>query len=181
MTRHDEINELHSDADSVEDDPQTYLTYKSKAVKTGYGIINNLGLPLPAAPSVEAKDWQLPQSLNDIRDEDLSRHLAIWTNLWAYADFHEAEIRSNVEALKASVKDRMYAGLLAVPKAKDVTLTDRKAEAAMSPQIRKLEVRLVHMEAAHRMIAALKNGYEQKYKAISREIARREQCDWGTN
>ena len=155
--------------------PDNLLTFQSKGVILAHQVLDKLGLPLPSDPTPEARELTLPQNLGSLADEEISQHLAMWTNLIASASYREAIASSNAVATAEEVKVRVRKYLLAWPaEDKKTTVTEREAKAHMEPEIRRLVIQKIHLETVERLLKAVLKGYEAKYAAISRELSRRE-------
>lgn len=155
------------------DEQLNLLDVRSQGVKLALAALNELGLPLPYPPSVEARELRLPQNLHQATSAELSTQLSMWSECAADAEFQLSMATSNLEAAQSQ---HAHTVKLHMRDYDDkVTVTARKADIDTVPEVYQLLLRIGHLKALERMLKAVLTGYRDKIFVVSREISRRGQ------
>lgn len=147
------------------DNSQTLITAESR--------VRELGLPIPKRPyDSSADDLVWPSNIADLSTTELAQHLTWWSAWSGYARYHLARAETNHEAFTAQHKIQTQIAI-AKSKGDHKNVTELKASVAQLPDMQKLEAKVLKAEAEKKLLKALLENYEGKYKTISREVTRR--------
>jgi hypothetical protein len=147
--------------------PKNQSKPESLSAKTAMRRVHAIETPLPGRPE-EEPEW--PGNLSDLTDEDLSNHLTYWSAMLSYVVFEVA--REDVER-KSFERQAHMEMTKAFMRCTAPTVTERKMQAELVPTYQELRQKYDIHDGMYRLLAALSQGYEQKYAAVSRELTRR--------
>jgi len=149
--------------------------YEPEAVKRAKQYVTQLGLQVPADPSVEDRNTELPWNLSESSQADLSQLMTGYSRLKAFARYHHAIASATVRDLAGELKSTVGEDLLVT---QGDTVTIRKAQVMASPGIKALNRQLLDAQVLEEMLKSLLDGYDDKYKVVSREISLRDNDSW---
>jgi hypothetical protein len=135
--------------------------------------IHELGLPIPKKPYNAAKpDLAWPENVADLSTVELAEHLTWWSAWSGYARYHLARAETNHEAFSTKYRIETQVKIMK-SKGDHKTVTELKASVAQLPEMQRLEAQMLKAEAEKKLLKALLENYEGKYKTVSREVTRR--------
>lgn len=144
----------------------------SNTLKSAEYQVRDLGLPIPSKPYLGAEDLEWPKNVADLETTELAHHLTWWTAWSGYTRYHLARAETNHEAF--STEYRINHQMHIVKSTGDFkTVTELKASVSQFPGMQKLEAQMLRAEAETKLLKALLENYESKYKTVSREVSRR--------
>lgn len=130
-------------------------------------LAGRLGLPLPQAPE---RQLEFPSDLGDVSTEELADHLGYWSSMAAYCRYKLAIMDST--ASRAEVEaNQEFDSRYSI--ATDKTVTDKKHNTGALRSVQSRQTKAVKFRGDATILAALLDGYEKKYHAVSRELSRR--------
>ena len=150
----------------------------SNTLRAAEQQVGSLGLPVPGKPyslAVDTVEW--PGNVADLETTEVAKHLTWWTAWSGYARYHLARAETNHEAFATEYKinQQIY---ITKSTGDYKTVTEMKAAVALFPEMQELEAKLLKAEAETKLLKALLESYESKYKTVSREVSRRG-AEWG--
>lgn len=135
--------------------------------------INSLGFPAPKKPySTDAESLEWPANVADLSTTDLAKHLTWWSAWSGYARYNLARAETNHEAFATQYRIQTQIKIMK-SKGDHKSVTELKASVAQLPEMQELEARMLKAEAEKKLLKALLENYEGKYKTVSREVSRR--------
>lgn len=138
--------------------------------------VHELGLPIPDRPYKSAENLEWPNNVADLSTTELAQHLTWWSAWSGYARYNLARAETNHEAF--STEYRIQTQVKIMKSTADYkSVTEMKASVAQLPEMQRLEARMLKAEAEKKLLKALLENYEGKYKTISREVSRRS-AEW---
>jgi len=152
------------------------MTDDSNTLVKAEARVTDLGLPIPDRPygAGEALPW--PNNVADLDTVALAQHLTWWTAWAGYARYNLARAETNHEAFATEYRVQTQVKIM---KSRDdyKSVTELKASVAQLPEMQRLEARMLKAEAEKKLLKALLENYEGKYKTVSREVSRRN-AEW---
>lgn len=142
---------------------------ESNAAKAAVARAQSLELPRSDRPESDDPEW--PGSLADLSEDELGEQLTYWTAMTAYAGEHLA--MADIERT-AFERQRGAAWTKAFLRSTGDTVTERKALADNDPDVLNATQRHSIHDAQYKLLKALHEGYDKKYRAASRELTRRQ-------
>ena len=135
--------------------------------------VKSLGLPIPKRPfGNDTEELAWPENVADLDTVELARHLTWWQAWSGYVRYQLARAETNHEAF--STQFRIETQLKIIKSTGDhKTVTELKASVAQFPEMQKLEKSMLRAESEKKLLKALLENYEGKYKTVSREVTRR--------
>lgn len=134
--------------------------------------VKELGLPIPKKPYNVLHDLDWPENVADLSTVDLAEHLTWWSAWSGYTRYHLARAETNHEAFSTKYRIETQVKIMK-SKGDHKTVTELKASVAQLPEMQKLEAQMLKAEAERKLLKALLENYEGKYKTVSREVTRR--------
>lgn len=149
------------------------MSSDSNTLKDAEDQVKSLGMPIPKRPyESDAEDLDWPKNIADLSTTELAHHLTWWQAWSGYARYALARAETNHEAF--SSQHRIQMQLVLMKSEGDYkNVTTQKAAAGSLPEMQKLEKQMLTAESEKKLLKALLENYEGKYKTVSREVTRR--------
>jgi hypothetical protein len=149
------------------------MTDDSNTLKKAESVIDSLGLPVPGRPyDADVAEVLWPRNVADLSSTELAQHLTWWSAWSGYARYNLSRAETNHEAF--STEHRVQTQVKIMKSQADYkSVTELKASVAQLPEMQRLEARMLKAKAETKLLKALLENYEGKYKTVSREVSRR--------
>jgi hypothetical protein len=131
-----------------------------------------LGLKEAPPPDPDHKQAQFPHDLSIQTKQELGYQLGVWVAMLNFAAYQKALIEVDRDHYSGTIK-RKVEDHLDAEKNRSITITEKKAAAHRSPEVRGLEEKREKSEAVLLLLQKFVEEFDRNYNAISREITRR--------
>jgi len=131
--------------------------------------VRQTGLPIPTQAPGPEPHW--PANMADLVDQELSHQLGWYAAQVAYAGYQVALADVERTSYEAEVKVNSTRCFLQATG----NVTERREAAKGNPAVIAAGERLDVHTARYKLLSAIFSGYEARYKALSRELTRRDQ------
>lgn len=129
----------------------------------------SLGIPeIKIHPSVNKDDF-MPADLPNLSGQELSNKLAEYSSYVSYLD---AEL-GRIESQSIVISSQLSAKVDEVALLQKVSKAKAKALILQDPDWNKAEKKVIELESLARRINGIRDGFQTRYQACSRELSRR--------